>query len=68
MNVEDYFTIGYMDYPATTHKPQPGTSAELHWSSGWIRAQKEEQTNTDLGAQLNFDMDMGRDSYAAAYR
>lgn len=64
MQLDDYFTIGFMDYPNNSHRPQPGTEAEIRYSRGWIKGQKAASNPLEF----NLDEPDGRDTYAAEYR
>jgi hypothetical protein len=60
---------GYLTYPRTDGKPRPGTREEMNWSIGWSRAQREDDLakQSQLGLDLQFESDLGRNSYAADY-
>ena len=60
---------GYLTWPRTDGKPHPGTREEMNWSIGWNRAQREDNIakQSQLGMDLQFDMDLGRESFAAHY-
>lgn len=64
MNVEDNFTIGYLDFPNQSHKPLPGTEAEIIYCRGWLSAQNDTRNNDEI---LEQECLFGRDTFAVDY-
>lgn len=60
---------GYLTYPRLDGKPRPGTREEMNWSIGWQRGQREDQLakQNQLYFDLDFETELGRDTYAADY-
>jgi hypothetical protein len=58
---------GYLTHPNQHGKPKPGTTQELAWSKGWVRADYQSRlaNQSQLALEMENDENFGRDTYAS---